>query len=114
MITIYHNPRCGKSREALQLVTASGKPFRVVEYLKNPLDKVGLKELASQLSLKPLEMMRTKEPIFIEQYKGKNLSDEALFDAMAAHPILMERAIVSNGTQAVIARPPEKALEILV
>ena len=113
MITIYHNPRCGKSREALQLVTASGKPFKVVEYLKNPLDKAALKELASQLSLKPLEMMRTKEPIFIEQYKGISLSDEAYFDAMAENPILMERAIVVSNGIAVIARPPEKALEIL-
>lgn len=113
MITIYHNPRCGKSREALKLVEASGKPFTVVEYLKTPLDKPALNALAAQLALSPLEMMRTKESIFIEQYKGKSLSDEDYFDAIVAHPILMERAIVSNGDKAVIARPPEKALEIL-
>lgn len=113
MITIYHNPRCGKSREALKLLENSGEKFVVREYLKNPLSVEELIALNKKLNIPPLAMIRQGEEIFKEKYKNLRLSDHELLVAMAQYPILMERAIVENENVAVIARPPEKALTII-
>lgn len=112
MLTIYHNPRCSKSRQTLELIKEnSTKELNVIEYLKTPISQDTIKQLLSQLSCSPIEMMRTKEAEFKEQnLKGAN--DEILIAAMIATPKLIERPIVSNGTKAVIGRPPTNALAL--
>ena len=110
-LKIYHNPRCSKSRQALAILTERGAPFEIVEYLKTGLSVETLAELHRQIGGDVRAMMRTGEAI----YKDLGLKDEAdeaaLLAAMAAHPILLERPLVSNGTRAMICRPPELAKE---
>ena len=113
MITIYHNPRCSKSREGLQLLELEGKPFTTVKYLNEPLTKEELTEIINKLNIKPIELVRQKEDIWIKNYKGKDLSDGKVIDIMVEHPKLIERPIVVNGNKAVIARPAERIKEIL-
>ncbi|MBP93310.1 MAG: arsenate reductase (glutaredoxin) [Flavobacteriaceae bacterium] len=113
MITIYHNNRCSKSRNGLQILKNSGKPFEVVTYLKDVPSENELKNIISLLGIKPIELVRKNEAIWKEQYKGTKLSDADLISAMVKNPKLIERPIVINGKQAVIGRPPEKILEIL-
>jgi arsenate reductase len=113
MITIYHNNRCGKSRSALCILEEQGKPFNTVEYLKDVPTVEELKNIIQKLKIKPHDLIRTKETVYVENYKGKNLSDEQWIQAMHEHPILIERPIVINGNKAVVARPPEKVNDIL-
>ena len=113
MITIYHNPRCGKSRECLQLPELQDKPFTIVKYLNEPLTKDELTLLIKKLNIKPLELVRQKEQVWKDNYKDKKLTDAQVINAMAQHPILIERPIVVNGDKAVIARPAERVKEIL-
>jgi len=113
MIIIYHNNRCGKSRSALCLLEESGQPFKTIEYLKDVPTAEELKAVLKKLKLKPHDLIRTKEPFYLQNYKGKELTDDEWILAMTEHPILMERPIVINGTKAVVARPPEKVLEII-
>lgn len=107
MIHIYHNPRCRKSREALARLEESGKEFKIVEYLKNPLSAKDLTGLLDSLEMNPLSLVRKGEAIWKEQYKGKDLSDAQVIEAMAEHPKLIERPIITNGNKAVVARPAE-------
>ncbi|MFB1015149.1 MAG: arsenate reductase (glutaredoxin) [Alteromonadaceae bacterium] len=112
MLTIYHNPRCSKSRETLQLIQKANKEVTIVEYIKNPLNIEQIKALLSLLNISPIEMMRTKE----EEFKAlslKQANDDQLIYAMATHSKLMERPIVTNGSKAVIGRPPENVLTLL-
>jgi len=112
MLTIYHNPRCSKSRQTLELIKEnSRKELTVVEYLKVPLTQEGITQLLKQLSCSPIEMMRTKESEFIEQ-NLKGADDTALIAAMVATPKLIERPIVSDGCKAVIGRPPTNVLTL--
>lgn len=104
MLQILHNPRCGKSRTCLAFVTKSDKEFQIINYLENPLSKKEIKDLLFKLNMKPLELIRQKESVWIENYKGKSLSDEEIIDAMAKHPILVERPIVIDGDKAIIGR----------
>ncbi len=113
MITIYHNPRCGKSRECLAFMENSNQKFEVVKYLEKPLNLNELYDLITKLDIKPIEVIRTKESIWIQNYKGKTLSDTEIIQSMVDHPILMVRPIVVNGNKAVIARPSEKVKEII-
>jgi len=113
MITIYHNNRCTKSRCALQEIEKSGKEFEVVYYLDTPPNKAKLTEIIAKLGIKPLALIRKGEQVFIENYKGKTLTDNEWIEAMVKYPILIERPIVISGDQAVIARPTEKIQEIL-
>ena len=112
-IKIYHNPRCGKSREGLQLLENSGKEFEVVEYLKNSLSKEELKEIVRKLEIKPLDLVRQKEKVWMENFKDKNLSDEEIIEAILEFPVLLERPIVINGEKAIIGRPPVLIKDIL-
>lgn len=114
MTTIYHNPRCSKSRETLQLLEAQGIKPDVVLYLETPPDAPTLKNLLKKLGLKPRELMRQKEA----EYKAMGLQDESLSDdqliaAMVECPKLIERPIVVHGKKAALGRPPENVLEIL-
>ncbi|AOS41694.1 arsenate reductase (glutaredoxin) [Pseudomonas brassicacearum] len=113
-LTLYHNPRCSKSRGALELLEARGLTPTVVRYLETPLDAAQLKRLLGKLGITARQLLRTSE----DEYKDLNLADESLSQAqliaaIAAHPKLMERPILEAGEKAVIGRPPEKILEIL-
>lgn len=113
MIEIYHNPRCRKSREALKALEESGVEFQVVEYLKTPPDADSLQTILDKLQISPSELLRKNESIWKEAYRGKDLSDAQIIQAMADHPKLIERPIVINGDRAVIARPADRIEEIL-
>ncbi|MCX7121744.1 MAG: arsenate reductase (glutaredoxin) [Gammaproteobacteria bacterium] len=113
-ITIYHNARCSKSREALTLLQEKNCALEVVEYLKSPLNESQIKTLLKQLQLKPIDMIRTKEECFSELGLSKTSTDAELIKAMVANPILIERPIITDGEKAVIGRPPENALKIFV
>lgn len=107
MIKIYHNTRCGKSRCALQEIEAIGQPFEVIEYLKTPPSEAELKHLLELLGKKPLEIIRQKEPVFQDNFKGKTFSDDAWIKIMTENPVLIERPIVVSGNKAWIARDEE-------
>lgn len=112
-ITIYHNPRCSKSRAACELIAARGVEATVIDYLKSPPSRDELRSLLDKLGMTASELVRRGEAAFSEHYAGRELSDEQWLDALIAHPILIERPIVVCGDQAVIGRPPEKVLELL-
>ncbi len=113
MITIYHNPRCRKSRETLKLIEESGQPFKIVEYLKHPLSADQLREMLSLLDMPAEGLIRKNEAIWKEQYRGRDLSEPDLLKAMEEHPKLMERPLVVKGKEAVLGRPPENVLALL-
>mgnify|MGYP000226972858 CR=1 FL=1 len=113
MITIYHNPRCMKSRQTLALIEGKGENFIVKEYLKTPPTKEELKQIVDLLEIKPLDLIRKGEAEFKENFKGKDLSDDEWLDAMVSYPKLIERPIVIYENKAVIGRPPEKVLDII-
>lgn len=113
MITIYHNNRCSKSRCALAVLEESGQGFEVVNYLKDTPTTEELAAVIKKLGIKPFELIRKIEAVYIEKYKGKELSDEAWIAAMVEHPILIERPIVVSGDKAIIARPVEKISGLL-
>ncbi len=113
-VTIYHNPRCSKSRQTLALLEEKGIEPEIVLYLENPPSKAALKELVNKLGLSSArEMMRVKEAPYIELDLANATAETALIDAMAANPVLIERPIVVNGDKAAIGRPPENVLDIL-
>ena len=109
--TIYHNPRCSKSRAALALLREHGVELEVVEYLQTPLSPATLRALLKKLGVKPLEIIRQGETEY-KPYATKNLSDADWIVAIAAHPILLERPIVVRGNRAVVGRPPEAVLQL--
>ncbi len=118
MITIFHNPRCSKSREALALTEAAAvrlnESLQVVEYLKTPPDLATLTTLVSQLGLPARALLREGEAPYGELgLADSSLSDESLLKAVAAHPMLLQRPVVVRGGRAVIGRPPEQVLAIL-
>jgi len=113
MIKILHNARCTKSRECLAFLEDSGKEYEVVKYLDTPPTFDELEKIIQMLNIKPIELVRQKEPIWIEKYKGKKLADKQVIEAMVSNPILIERPIVINGDKAIIARPLEKAAGII-
>ncbi|MEM8764762.1 MAG: arsenate reductase (glutaredoxin) [Bacteroidota bacterium] len=113
MITVYHNPRCRKSREALAFLENENQDFEVIKYLDEPLSKTELESLLKKLKLEPIDLVRTQEQVWKTSYRDKNLSKSQLVDMMLEHPRLMERPIVVNGDKAVVGRPAEKILAIL-
>lgn len=113
MITIYHNPRCTKSREGLCELEILNQPFQLRKYLDEPFTKDELEEVIKKLNIKPIELVRTKESIWVENYKNKTLTDAEIINAMLANPKLIERPIVVKGDKAIIARPKEKIKELL-
>jgi arsenate reductase (glutaredoxin) len=113
MIQIYHNSRCGKSRECLAFLEDSGKEYEVIKYLENVPTFEELKSIIEKLAIKPIELVRHKEKIWIENFKNKIMSDDEIIQVMISNPILIERPIVINGKKAVIARPLENAASIL-
>ncbi|MCB0458989.1 MAG: arsenate reductase (glutaredoxin) [Flavobacteriaceae bacterium] len=110
---IYHNPRCRKSREGLEILQKSGQPFEIVEYLNTPPTESELKDIISKLGVAPIELIRKNETEWKENYKGKELSDDEMIKAMVRYPKLIERPIVIKGTKAVVGRPPENIKKLL-
>ncbi len=111
-VTIYHNPRCGKSRTTLKLLRDNGIEPTIIEYLNEPPSAGELRRILGMLGMKPRDLMRSKEA----REAGLNdsdLSDDALIDGMLANPIVIERPIVVSGDHARIGRPPEQVLEIV-
>jgi arsenate reductase len=111
-IRIYHNARCSKSRGACELIAESGIQVEIVNYLETPPTRTELVDLLRKLGMKPSDLLRRGEPVFMERYAGRDLSEEDCIEAMLAHPILMERPIVVRGDRAVVARPPERVKEL--
>ncbi|AUC14749.1 arsenate reductase (glutaredoxin) [Tenacibaculum sp. SZ-18] len=113
MIKIYHNPRCSKSRQALAILEESGKEFEVIKYLDYNLSEKDLTNIIESLNITPIQLVRTNEKIWKENYKGKKLSDKDIIKAMIDNPKLIERPIVVNGEQAIVGRPPENINSII-
>ncbi len=113
-VTIYHNPRCSKSRQALDLLKKRGIEPEIVEYLKTFPDRETLARLLKLLHVKPRELLRKNEAEYKQAgLDDPTLSDDDLISALIHHPILLERPIVVSGAKAVVGRPPERVLEIL-
>jgi len=113
-VVIYHNPRCGKSRQTLALIQGLGVRPKVVEYLETPPTAEQLKGFLKALGMKPRDLMRTKEPEYRELgLDDASLSDDALIQAMVRTPKLIERPIVTKGVKVALGRPPENVLDIL-
>jgi len=113
-VTIYHNPRCSKSRQTLSLLQEKSININVIEYLKTPPDISQLKQILKQLGYEPRQLMRKSELIYKDLGLGnENKTAEDLVNAMAQNPILIERPIVLSGEKAAIGRPPESVLNVL-
>ena len=113
-VTIFHNPRCSKSRQTLSLIQEKNIDINIIEYLKTPPDISQLKQILKQLGYKPRQLMRKSEQIYKDLDLGnENKTAEDLVNAMAQNPILIERPIVLSGEKAAIGRPPESVLNIL-
>lgn len=110
-LKIYHNPRCRKSREALQYLEETKQSFDIINYIDKRLSKAEIEQLLKELGYQPEELIRKNEAIWKEQYKGKDLSVDELVSALSENPKLIERPIISNGKSAVIARPLEKLID---
>lgn len=110
---IYHNPRCSKSRQTLQLILDAGKKVEVVEYLKDVPGEEELRNIIALLGIAAEQLLRKSEQIFNEKYKGKILTDDEWIKVMSEHPVLIERPIVIDGKRAVLGRPPESVLKLL-
>ncbi len=112
-VTIYHNPRCSKSRQTLALLQQQGIEPEIIEYLKNPPSPSQLDQILTLLGKEPLQLMRTGEEDFKLYFNDKNLTREESIALMVAHPKVIERPIVLNGDKAAVGRPPESVLDIL-
>ena len=110
---IYHNPRCSKSRQTLQLIKDAGVEPEIIDYLKDVPSESELKELVAMLGIKPYDLLRRGEADFKQNFKGKDLSDAEWIAAMVKYPKLIERPIVVKQKKAVLGRPPENAKTFL-
>ena len=113
MIKIYHNPRCKKSREGLAILEKSNKKFEIVRYLDDIPSVESLTEIIKLLEITPIQLIRKTESIWKERFKGKEMSDAEIIEAMISNPKLIERPIVINNNKAVIGRPPENIIRII-
>ena len=112
-MVIYHNPRCRKSRETLQIIKEKGIEPEIVEYLKEPPTNSELKELLRKLGISAEELIRKNEAIYKEKFKGKQHSEAEWIEILKQHPKLIERPIVVKGEKAVIGRPPENVYTLI-
>jgi arsenate reductase len=112
-VTIYHNPRCTKSRQTLDLLEKNGIEPKVIEYLKDPPNQARVKELIDMLGIEPHALLRTGEAEYKKAGLSKQSSKSDVAKAIANHPILLERPVVVVGKKAVIGRPPERVLDLL-
>ncbi|AVO39344.1 arsenate reductase (glutaredoxin) [Pukyongiella litopenaei] len=113
MIDYWHNPRCSKSRAGLALLQDRAAALTVRRYLDDPPTRAEIETARAALGLAPIDMIRTGEKVFRDLGLTRDSSDDALLDAMAAHPILIERPLAILGDRAIIGRPPERLLDLL-
>ncbi len=113
MIKIYHNARCSKSRQGLAILENEAVEFETIKYLETPLSIEELKAIIKTLNIAPIDLVRKGEAIWKENYKGQELTDSQILEAMIKHPKLIERPIVINNNQGIIGRPPENIKSIL-
>lgn len=113
MLKIYHNARCKKSREGLEILKNSGKEFEIKEYLKEPLNEKELESLIKKLKITPIQLVRKNEKVWKEEYKSRDLSDREIISAMVKNPKLIERPVVETDKDAVIGRPPSDIEKLL-
>jgi arsenate reductase len=109
-LTIYHNPKCSKSRATLALLQQRGITPRIVEYLKSPPSAVDLRAIVAMFGIRPEQLVRKGEDVYRTQYAGRTLTDDQWIAAMIKDPILIERPVVVAGARAAIGRPPENVL----
>ncbi|SDR85840.1 arsenate reductase [Polaribacter sp. KT25b] len=112
-LQIYHNPRCSKSRQGVEVLENSGKEFKIIKYLDAIPSEKELTEIIKLLNISPIDLVRKNEKIWKENYKGKELSDKEIILAMIQNPKLIERPIIINNNKAVIGRPSENILTII-
>jgi len=113
-VTIYHHPRCSKSRETLALLEEKGVPHKIVEYLQDPPSVAELKRILKKLGLKARDIVRKGEAAYADLgLNDRDATDDELLALMVKNPILIERPIVVSGGKAAIGRPPEAVLKIL-
>lgn len=112
-IVIYHNPRCSKSRAALELLRERGVEPRVIEYLKTPPSREELRALLDRLGVPAEALVRKGEDAYKAHFAGKAMGEAQWIDAMVEHPVLIERPVVVRGNRATVGRPPEKVLDLL-
>ncbi len=112
-LTIYHNPRCSKSREALALLEGRGLTPRIVRYLEDPPSAAELAEIVRKLGIRPEQLVRKGEDVYKAKFAGRTLGDDQWIAAMVENPVLIERPIVIAGSRAVIGRPPERVSALL-
>lgn len=112
MLTIYHNPRCAKSRETLKIIEESGEMVQVVEYLKMVPSKEDLQDIVEKLGISAEQLVRKGEKEYKENFKGKELTNEQWLEVMEKYPKLIERPIVIKDDKAIIGRPPENVRQL--
>jgi len=110
---IYHNSRCRKSREALEILRTKNIEFEIIEYLKDNLTKNQLKNLIKKLGIKPINLVRKNEQIWKENFKNKKLTSDEIIQILSDNPKLIERPIVELNDKAIIGRPPENIINLL-
>ena len=113
MLTFYHNPRCSKSRQTLNIAESSGEDITIIKYLDNPPTADELRVIVDKLGLPVEYLVRKNESIYKEKYKGKDISENEWFAILEKHPVLIERPIVIKGDKAVLGRPPENVEQLL-
>ena len=109
-LKIYHNPRCSKSRQTLEIIKSKTKEFKIIKYLVNPLTFKEIKLLLKNLKLKPIQIVRVQESIWKEKFKTKKMDNDEIIYAIVNNPILMGRPIATKDNKAIIGRPPENVL----
>ena len=110
---IYHNPRCGKSREGLAILSAFTNHFEIIDYLKNPPTLNEISALLHQLNIDPIDLIRKNESIWKELYQGKDLNKQEILAALVTRPKLIQRPIIIKNNQAIIGRPSEIVADFL-
>jgi len=113
-VVIYYNPSCSKCQYALDYLQARGIQPRLIEYLENFPSKEDLKKILSALGLSPLDIIRKSEPVFLENFSGKNFSDEEWLDILVKNPILLQRPILVKSSQAIIVRDDESLARAVI
>jgi arsenate reductase len=112
-VTIFHNARCSKSREALNLLQENDCEIEIIDYLKQVPTKKQIKDLLAKLGLKAFDIVRKKEAVFLKKFKDKKFTNEEWIQVLIENPVLIERPIVVDGYKAIIGRPPELVVDLL-
>ncbi|WP_027393670.1 arsenate reductase (glutaredoxin) [Aquimarina latercula] len=113
MTTIYHNPRCSKSRQCLAILEEKKEDLEIIKYLETPITEKKLTEIITLLEIKPIDLVRKNEAIWKQEFKNKDLTDSELIRIMCENPKLIERPIVIKNKKGIIGRPPENVIQIL-